>query len=85
MDEVVDYFQEEHQVRVRSSCLSPFGLCLIQFASPVAQHAMINLSPNQLDVVREIVGEEHDRGCNLRACPFTRTCWIMFLDFPLEF
>lgn len=79
------YFEEEHRVRVLSSCLSPLGLCLIQFHSPVARQAMVNLSLHQLDTVREIVVEEHDRGINLRNCPFTRMCWIMFLAFPLDF
>jgi hypothetical protein len=85
MDEVMDYFEEVHHVRVLSSCLSPLGLCLIQFQSPVTRQAMINQSPHQLDDVHEIVVEEHDRGLNLRNCPFTRTCWIMFLACPLDF
>jgi hypothetical protein len=42
-------------------------------------------SPMQLDIQREIVFVEHDRGINFRSCPFTRTCWIMFLAFPLDF
>jgi hypothetical protein len=83
--EVVQYFEEVCRVRVQSSCLSPLGLCLIQFSSPVTRQAMINLSPHQLDVVREIYVEEHDKGINLRNCPFTRTCWIMFLAFLLDF
>lgn len=85
MEEVVDFFEQEYQVRVLSSCMSPLGLCLVQFHSPVARQAMVNLSPHQLDHVREIVVEEHDRGLNLRNCPFTRTCWVMFLAFPLDF
>lgn len=85
MDEVVHYFEEEHNVRIESNCLSPLGLCLIQFRSPVARQAMINLSPHQLDDVTEVIVEEHDRGINLRSCPFTRTCWIMFLAFSLDF
>jgi hypothetical protein len=52
---------------------------------PVARQAMVNLSPHQLDDVREITVEEHDKGLNLRSCPFTRTCWVMFLAFPLDF
>jgi hypothetical protein len=39
----------------------------------------------QLDIQRDIVIVEHDRGINFRSCPFTRTCWIMFLAFPLDF
>lgn len=85
MDEVIDYFEHEHHVRVLSSCLSPLGLCLIQFHSPIARQTMVNLSPHQLDDVRELVVEEHDRGLNLRNCLFARTCWIMFLAFPLDF
>jgi hypothetical protein len=46
---------------------------------------MINLSPLQLDDIREIDIVEHDRGLNFRSCPFTRTCWIMFLAFLLDF
>lgn len=79
------YFEEEHQAGVRSSCLSPLGLCLIQFRFPVTRQAMINQSPHQLDALREIVVEEHDRGINLRNYPFTRTYWAMFLAFPLDF
>lgn len=82
MDEIITYFEEEHQVRVRSSCLSPLGLCLIQFTSPVVRLTMIDQSPHQLDAVREIVVEEHDRGINRRAYPFTRTygsCSCVFL------
>ena len=74
MEEVVEYFEEVHRVRVQSSCLSPLGLCLIQFSTPVARQAMINLRPHQLDAMREIVADEHDRGINLRNCTFTRTC-----------
>lgn len=85
MDEVVEYFEEEHHVRVESSCLSPLGLCLVQFRSPVDRQTMINMSPHQLDALREIIVVEHDRGINLRNCPFTRTCWIMFLAFPLDY
>ena len=65
--------------------LSPLGLCLVQFHYPTAKQAMINLSPLQLDGVREIVVQALDRGINLRSCPFTRTCWVMFLAFPLDF
>lgn len=31
VDEVVDYFEGVHRVRVLSACLSPLGLCLLQF------------------------------------------------------
>ena len=46
---------------------------------------MVDLSLLQLDENREVVIQEHDRGINLRDCPFTRTCWVMFLAFPLDF
>jgi hypothetical protein len=57
----------------------------VQFSSSLERQVMINLSPLQLDDIREIVIVEHDRGLNFRSCPFTRTCWIMFLAFPLDF
>jgi hypothetical protein len=46
---------------------------------------MIGRSPMQLDEVREINIVEHYRGLNFRNCPFTRTCWVMLLAFPLDF
>jgi hypothetical protein len=46
---------------------------------------MINLSPHILPGGREIFLEKHDNGINLRACPFSRTGWIMFLCFPLDY
>jgi hypothetical protein len=73
MGEVVEYFEEVHNVGVVSRCLSPLGLCLIQFHLPIARKAMVNLSPHQLDDIREITVEEHDRGIRLRSCPFLRT------------
>lgn len=46
---------------------------------------MINLGPHILPKGREITLEHHDRGLNLRDCPFARTCWVLFLCFPLDF
>jgi hypothetical protein len=85
MEEVVDFLVEERRAFVDSSCLSPLGLCLVQFPSPVTRQALINLSPLQLDANRQIIVQEHDCGLNLRSCPFSRTCWIMFLAFPLDY
>jgi hypothetical protein len=85
MDDVVECFEENHNVRVMSLYLSPLGLCLIQFHSPICRQVMVNFSPHHTDEERVITVVEHDRGIHLRNCPFTRTCWVMFLAFPLDF
>jgi hypothetical protein len=85
IDEVLEYFEYEHRVRFRSCCPSPLGLCLAQFPSAIARQAMINLSPHHIGNGRELRVVEHDRGINLRNSPFSRTCWVMFLAFPLDF
>jgi hypothetical protein len=85
MEEVVAFLEEEQHAVIRSCCLSPLGLCLVQFSSSLERQVMISRSPMQLDELREIEIVEHDRGINFRSCPFTRTCWIMFLAFPLDF
>jgi hypothetical protein len=72
-------------VRFRSCCPSPLGLCLAQFPSAIARQAMINLSPHHFGNGRVLRVVEHDRGINLRNSPFSRTCWVMFLAFPLDF
>lgn len=28
---------------------------------------------------------KHDEAADLRACPYTRECWVMFLAFPLDY
>jgi hypothetical protein len=85
MEEIVDFLENVHHATIRFCCLSPLGLCLVQFSFSLERQVMINLSPLQLDDIREIDIVEHDRGLNFRSCPFTRTCWIMFLAFPLDF
>jgi len=58
---------------------------LLEFRSAVTRQAMVNLSPHILPGGREIFVEEHDSGLNLRACPFSRICWVMFLCFPQDY
>jgi hypothetical protein len=85
IDEVLEYFEDEHHVRFRSCCPSPLRLCLAQFPSAIAQQGMINLSPHHFGNGRVLRVLEHDRGINLRNSAFSRTCWVMFLSFPLDF
>jgi hypothetical protein len=85
IDEVLENFEDEHRVRFRSCCPSSLGLCLAQFPSAIAQQAMINLSPHHLGNDRVLRVVEHDRGINLRKSLFSRTCWVMFLAFALDF
>jgi hypothetical protein len=58
---------------------------LLSFPSAIARQAMINLSPHHFGNGRVLRVVEHDRGINLRNSPFSRTCWLMFLTFPLDF
>jgi hypothetical protein len=85
MEEVVTFLEEEQHAVIHYCCLSPLGLCLVQFSSSLERQVMISRSPMQLDELREIEIVEHDRGIDFRSCPFTRTCWVMFLAFPLDF
>jgi hypothetical protein len=85
MEEVVAFLEEEQHAVIRSCCLSPLGLCLVQFSSSLERQVMISRSPMQLGDMREIEIVEHDRGINFRSCPFTHTCWVLFLAFPLDF
>jgi hypothetical protein len=62
IDEVLEYFEDEHRVRFRSCCPSPLGLCFSQFPSAIAGQAMINLSPHHIGNGRVLRVVEHDRG-----------------------
>jgi hypothetical protein len=85
IDDVPEYFEEEHRVRFRSCCPSPLGLCLAQLPSAIARQAMINLSSHHFGNGRELRVVEHDRGINLRNSSFSRTSLVMFLAFPQDF
>lgn len=85
IDDVIDYFEGLMQVHVVSVCPSPLGLCLLEFRSAITRQSMINRSPHIMPDGRELFLVEHDNGINLRATPFMRTCWIMFLCFPLDY
>jgi hypothetical protein len=85
MDDVVEYFKENHNVRVLSRCLSPLELCLIQFHSPIGRQAMVNLSPHHIDEERVISVVELDRGINLRNYPFTRMLTVKIRQPSHEF
>jgi hypothetical protein len=85
MEEVVAFLEEEQHAVICSCCLSPLGICLVQFSSLLERQVMISRSPMQLDEMREIEIVEHDRGINFRSCPFTRTYWVLFLAFPMDF
>ena len=74
IQDVRAYFEGPRQVQTLSACASPLGLCLVEFQSPVSRVAMINMNPHIMADGREIFGEAHDNGLNLRACPFSRTC-----------
>jgi hypothetical protein len=46
---------------------------------------MINLSSHHFGNGTVLRVVEHDWGINLRNSLFSRTCWVMFLAFPLDF
>lgn len=82
---VIEYFEEQRQVHIVSAWPSPLGLCLLQFRSALTKQAMINRNPHLLPDGTQIILGEHDTGLNLRVRPFSSTCWVMFLCFPLDF
>ncbi|TVU08508.1 hypothetical protein EJB05_41913, partial [Eragrostis curvula] len=85
LDDVVAFLEDEYNVRIRSSSLSPLGLGLLQFASPTQRQSMIDLSPLPFGPHHQITVIQHDRGLNLKACNYSRECTIMFLAFPLDY
>lgn len=73
-------------VRVLSTCISPFGAGLYQFAFAVLRVSLVLGSPYQLGNNHEMNLIQHDESPrNLRACNCTWICWVMFLGFPLDY
>jgi hypothetical protein len=62
MEDVVTFLEEEQHAVIRSCCLSPLGLCLVQFSSSLERQVMISRSLMQLDELREIEIVKHDIG-----------------------
>lgn len=82
---VVNFLENQYPVRIFSSFLSPLGLGLLEFGSSVMRQSMIDISPIPFDGVSVLRVAKHDEAKNLRSCPYTRECWIMFLTFPLDY
>ncbi|TVU17546.1 hypothetical protein EJB05_33589, partial [Eragrostis curvula] len=85
LEDVIQFLEEELNVRIRSSSFSPLGLGLLQFQSPTQRQSMIDLSPIPFGPLHQITVVQHDRGFNLKACNYIRECTIMFLAFPLDY
>jgi len=85
LTDVVAFLEANFPVRVFSHFLSPLGLGLLEFGSSVHRQSLIDISPFAFDGVSTLRVVKHDEAINLRACPYTRECWIMFLTFPLDY
>lgn len=85
LTDVINFVQEHFPVRIMSSFLSPLGLGLLEFGSSVQRQSMTDISPFDFDDISVLRVVKHDEAGNLRACPYTRECWIMFLAFPLDY
>jgi hypothetical protein len=46
---------------------------------------MIDISPIDFGGIATLRVVKHDEAINMRSCPYTRECWIMFLAFPLDY
>ena len=78
----MEFLQLQFPVRVVLAFPSPFGIGLFEFQNPVQRACLLDASPIETDfgVLRV---RKHDEVGNLRACPYTRENWIMFLDLAL--
>lgn len=85
LTDVVTFLEEHFPVRVLSSFLSPLGLGLLEFGSSVQRQSLLDISPIDFDAISVVRVVKHDEAGNLRACPYTRQCWVMFLAFPLDY
>ena len=78
------FLQHEFSVRVVSAFPSPFGLGLFEFEDPIQRACLLDASPINSDF-GVIAVVKHDEARNLKACPYTREGYIMFLGFPLDY
>lgn len=46
---------------------------------------MLDISPIDVNEGTALRIVKHDEAINLRSCPYTRECWVMFLAFPLDY
>jgi hypothetical protein len=84
LDDVVNVLQQDFPVRIQSYHLSPLGLGLLEFGSTVQRQSMLDISPIAINESLLRV-YKHDEAINLRACHYSRECWVMFLAFPLDY
>lgn len=85
LTDVVNLLEANFPVRVESYFLSPLGLGLVEFGSAMQRQSILDISPIAVNDNTELRVVKHDEAINLRACTYTRECWIMFLAFPLDY
>lgn len=85
LNDVVHLLQDNFPVRVASHILSPLGLGLVEFDSAIQRQSMLDISPIAINDNSMLRVVKHDEAINLRACHYSRDCWIMFLAFPLDY
>lgn len=85
LTDVVNLLQDNFPVRIVSHYLSPLGLGLVEFGTAIQRQSMLDISPIDVNENSVLHVVKHDEAINLRSCPYTRDCWIMFLAFPLDY
>ena len=84
LEDIIEFLQLQFSVRVVSTFPSPFGIGLFEFQNPVQHASLLDASPIEIDFGILSV-HKHDEVGNLKACPYTKENWIMFLGFPLDY
>jgi hypothetical protein len=85
LNDVIAFLHDNFPISVFSHFLSPLGLGLLEFGSSVHRQSMIDISPIDFGGIATLRVVKHDEAINMRSCPYTRECWIMFLAFPLDY
>lgn len=82
--DVVAMLEHDFPVRLVSVWPSTLGLGLFEFESTLQRATLLNASPIPF-AHGEVIVQRHDEARNLRACNYTRECWVMFLGFHLDY
>jgi hypothetical protein len=68
LDHLIDQLEELFPVRINSNFLSPLGLGLVQFGTPMQRQGLINMLPIAMGNGVNLIVTRHDEGINLRTC-----------------
>ncbi|KAK3160566.1 hypothetical protein QOZ80_1BG0061260 [Eleusine coracana subsp. coracana] len=78
------YIEVQHRKHVESFQRHPHGIGIFRLCDACERDTLVVTSPHRMGNFEFRFVKHDEATMNLHRSPFTRTCWVMLLGFPLD-